>query len=332
MRTRQLGNSELYITPVGIGTRAIGATRHKFGAGLNDDDSIAAIRKALEYGINWIDTAPVHGLGYSEEIVARALDGISLRPYVFTKCGRIWSDNGEIVYGSLKANSIRKECEDSLRRLNVDRIDLYQIHCPDPDRDIEEGWATLAALQQEGKVHYIGLSGFNVIQMQRATSIAQITSVQSPYSLLERGIEQDVLPYCALHNIGVIVSSPIKSGLLTGAMTPERIRALPQDDRRRSDPDFRGLRLHKNLDLVERLRTVGERCGLTPAEAAIDWALRDPQITGAIVAVRRPEHVAGIIGGADFCLGPPELAEIEAYFRLEVEWAAHHEQLPLASQ
>ena len=225
MKTKRLGNSDLFITPIGFGAWAIGGGGWEFAWGAQDDqDSIAAIHEALDAGINWIDTAAVYGLGHSEEVVARALEGMNNRPYVFTKCSMVWNEHREIGH-SLKADSIRRECEASLRRLRVDAIDLYQIHWPDPDEEIEEGWATMAALKQEGKVRHIGVSNFNVAQMERAQAIAPITSLQPRYSLLHREIEDEILPFAARENIGVIAYSPMASGLLTGAMTRERIAA-----------------------------------------------------------------------------------------------------------
>src|SRR5580692_11674947 len=230
MNTKQLGNSDLSITPLGLGTWAIGGSGWEFGWGSQDDrDSILAIREALDAGINWIDTAAVYGLGHSEEIVARALEGVARKPYVFTKCSMVWNDHRAIGH-SLKADSIRRECEASLRRLHVDRIDLYQVHWPDPVEEIEEGWAAMAKLMEEGKVRNIGVSNFNVAQMKRAQAIAPITSLQPRYSLLHREIEAEILPFAARENIGVIAYSPMASGLLTGAMTPERIASLPPDD------------------------------------------------------------------------------------------------------
>src|SRR4051794_8345368 len=230
MQKRRLGNSDLDITPVGIGAWAMGGGGWKFAWGPQDDsESIEAIHQALDSGINWIDTAAVYGLGHSEEVVARALAGRSRRPYVFTKCERVWDQKGEIS-GSLKRESILKECENSLRRLGVDVIDLYQIHWPMPDEDVEEGWETMAQLQREGKVRWIGVSNFDSKQMERARRIAPITSLQPPYSILSPEIEQDQLPYCEQHGIGVIVYSPMKSGMLTGSMTRERIAAMPDDD------------------------------------------------------------------------------------------------------
>ncbi len=314
MNTKQLGNSDLRITPVGFGAWAIGGSGWEFAWGDQDDsDSIAAIWEALDAGVNWIDTAAVYGLGHSEEVVARALEGVTNRPYVFTKCSMVWDERRQIGH-SLKADSIRRECEASLRRLRVDAIDLYQIHWPDPDTDIEEGWTTLAALQQGGKVRHIGVSNFNVEQMQRAQAIAPITSLQPRYSLIHREIEGESLPFAARENIGVIAYSPMASGLLTGAMTPERIAALPADDWRKQHPDFQEPQLSRNLRLVRLLRAIGKRHSRTPAEVAVAWVLHNPAVTGAIVGARRPGQMRGVIGAAEFRLSPHELAEIEAFF------------------
>jgi aryl-alcohol dehydrogenase-like predicted oxidoreductase len=314
MKAKQLGNSDLFLNPIGFGAWAIGGSGWQFAWGAQDDqDSIAAIREALEAGINWIDTAAVYGLGHSEEVVARALEGMNNRPYVFTKCSMVWNERREIGH-RLKADSIRRECEASLRRLRVDAIDLYQIHWPDPDEDIEEGWATLAALKKEGKVRHIGVSNFNVAQMKRAQAIAPITSLQPRYSLLHREIEDEILPFAARENIGVIAYSPMASGLLTGAMTSKRIADLPADDWRRENNDFREPQLSRNLQLVRLLRVIGNHHGRSPGEVAVAWVLRDPAVTGAIVGARRPDQVRGVVGAAEFRLRPREVAEIEAFF------------------
>jgi aryl-alcohol dehydrogenase-like predicted oxidoreductase len=314
MKTKQLGNSDLFITPIGFGAWAIGGSGWEFAWGAQDDsDSIAAIREALDAGINWIDTAAVYGLGHSEEVVARALEGMNNRPYVFTKCSMTWDEHRQIGH-SLKADSIRRECEASLRRLRVEAIDLYQIHWPDPDADIEEGWATLAALKKEGKVGHIGVSNFNVEQMMRAQAIAPITSLQPRYSLLHREIEAEILPFAARENIGVIAYSPMASGLLTGAMTSQRIASLPADDWRRENSDFREPELSRNLHLVRLLRVIGNHHGRSPGEVAVAWVLREPAVTGAIVGARRPDQVRGVVGAGEFRLSPREVAEIEAFF------------------
>ena len=313
MNTKPLGDSDMRITPLGFGAWAIGGAGWAFAWGAQDDnDSIAAIHEALDAGINWIDTAAAYGLGHSEEIVARALDGISHRPFVFTKCSRIWNERGELGK-SLKADSIRRECEASLRRLGVETIDLYQIHWPEPDEDVEEGWAELARLKAAGKVRYIGVSNFDERQMARAANIAPITSLQPPYSLVRRSVETEILPYAARNHIGVIAYSPMGSGLLTGAMTRERIAKLPQDDWRRRNPDFQEPKLSRNLQLVELLKTIGSRHGQTPAVVALSWVLHNQAVTAAIVGLRRPGQLAGVIGAADFRLGPSDIDEIESF-------------------
>ncbi len=311
MKTKVLGNSDISITPVGLGAWAIGGD-WQFGWGAQDDvQSIAAIHRALELGINWIDTAPVYGLGHSEEVVARALqEWKGQRPYVFTKCGMIWNDKGEISY-SLHAESIRRECEANLRRLKVDVIDLYQIHwTADEMNETIEGWNTLAALQKEGKIRWIGLSNASVEEMQKLQGIAKITSLQPPYSLIRRDVESAQLPWCQRENVGVIVYSPMASGLLTGAMTRERIASLPQNDWRTRNEQFKEPKLSENLKLVDRLLAIGQRHGRTPGEVAIAWTLRNPAVTGAIVGARHPKQLDGIIGAMDFRLTPSEVAEI----------------------
>lgn len=315
MQKRRLGNSDLLITPIGFGAWAIGGGGWAFAWGAQDDaDSVAAIHEALDAGVNWIDTAAVYGLGHSEEVVARALDGVQNRPYLFTKCGRVWNEQREIGK-SLKADSIRRECEASLRRLRVETIDLYQVHWPEPDEEVEEGWATLAALQKEGKIRHIGVSNFGVSQMKRAQQIAPITSLQPKYSLLHREIEAEILPFCAKENIGVIAYSPMASGLLTGAMTRERIAALPADDWRRRNPDFQEPKLTRNLELVELLQTIGAKHGRSSAEVAVAWVLRHPAVTGAIVGARRTGQIRGVIGAAHFQLGEEEVATIETLLK-----------------
>jgi aryl-alcohol dehydrogenase-like predicted oxidoreductase len=312
MKTKQLGNSDLFITPVGFGSWAIGGAGWQFGWGKqNDDASVAAIHRALALGVNWIDTAAVYGLGHSEEIVARALESwTGRRPYVFTKCGLKWDAQGQ-THEVLKAASIRQECEDSLRRLKVDAIDLYQIHWPvDNIKEVEEGWSTMAQLQREGKVRWIGVSNFDVEQMDRAQAIAPITSLQPRYSLVHPEVAEEVLPYCLFEGIGTIVYSPMASGLLTGAMTRERISKLPEDDWRKHHPDFNEPALSKNLALVERLRDVGERQNVSPGTVAIAWTLRHPGVTGAIVGARKPEQVDEAVAAANIHLGELDLAEI----------------------
>jgi aryl-alcohol dehydrogenase-like predicted oxidoreductase len=313
MQTKQLGNSDMHLTPIGIGAWAMGGGGWAFAWGPQDDDeSVAAIHAALDAGLNWIDTAAVYGLGHSEEVVARALKGRSRKPLVFTKCERVWNERREIGK-SLKADSIRREVEASLRRLQLDTIDLYQIHWPEPDEDIEEGWTAMAQLQREGKVRWIGVSNFNVDQLRRARAIAPITSLQPPYSIVSPEIEEAVLPYTQANGIGVIVYSPMKSGLLSGAMTRERVAAMPPDDHRRRMPHFQEPRLTRNLELAELLRAIGRRHGRTPGEVAIAWTLRNPAVTAAIVGMRSAKQVAGVIGAAEFLLSPEEVGEIAGF-------------------
>ncbi len=314
MKTRKLGRSDLQITPLGLGAWAMGGAGWEFGWGAQDDRaSEAAIHRALEMGINWIDTAAAYGLGHSEEIIARALAHWSgPRPYVFTKCGLRWNHLGQ-VHRTIKANSIRLECEASLRRLQVETIDLYQIHWPTgAQSEIEEGWQAMAQLKQEGKVRWIGVSNFNAEQLAQAQRIAPVTSLQPPYSLIRREVERDTLPYCLSQETGVIVYSPMASGLLSGAMTRERIAALPADDWRSRNAEFQEPKLSAHLSLVERLRVIGDRHGYSPGQVAIAWALHHPAVTGAIVGARSATQVKEIIGASALHLSSLEIAEIEA--------------------
>jgi aryl-alcohol dehydrogenase-like predicted oxidoreductase len=313
MKTKQLGNSDLFITRVGYGSWAIGGAGWQFAWGnQNDDESVAAIHRALELGVNWIDTAAVYGLGHSEEVVAQALaTWKGPRPYVFTKCGLRWDAQGQ-THKVLKAASIRQECEESLRRLKVDTIDLYQIHWPAEDvNELEEGWSTMAQLQREGKARWIGVSNFNIEQMVRAQAIAPITSLQPPYSLVHPEVEEEILPLCRREEIGVVVYSPMASGLLTGAMTRERIAKLPDDDWRKHSPDFKEPRLSGNLALVRRLRDVARRRGCAPGAVAVACTLRHPAVTGAIVGARKPEQVDEVVAAAAIHLTQADLNEIE---------------------
>ncbi len=316
MQTRKLGNSDLHITPVGYGAWAVGGSGWQFAWGSqDDDDSIAAIHRALELGVNWIDTAAVYGLGHSEEVVGRALKGWhGSRPYIFTKCGLRWDSKGQ-VQKILAADSIRREVEDSLRRLAVDVIDLYQIHWPpDPDSPaLEEGWSTLANLKREGKVRWIGISNFNVGQLKRARAIAPVTSLQPPYSLVHREIEDEILPYCLRESIGVIVYSPMASGLLSGAMTRERAARLPQDDWRRGHPDFTEPNLSRNLALVDHLREIAKRHNRSVGEVAIAWTLHNPAVTGAIVGARNARQAEGVMRAGDLRLNDKEVGELEDF-------------------
>ena len=312
MHTKRLGNSDLEITSIGVGAWAMGGPGYRFAWGAQDDnDSIAAIHKALDSGINWIDTAAIYGLGHSEEVVAKAIHGLAERPYIFTKCERVWNEQGEIGK-SLKNNSIRAEIEASLRRLKLDVIDLYQIHWAEPEEDLEEGWSTLVELKSEGKVRHIGVCNFNVAQLKRAQTIAPVTSLQPPYSLIRRGIETEILPYALEQGIGVIGYSPMASGLLAGKMTAERAANLPENDWRSRSDDFREPLLSKHLILVDKLAEIGARHGRTAGEAAIAWTLNNPAVTGSIVGIRHPNQVDGVIGALTFRLSAGEVAEVES--------------------
>jgi aryl-alcohol dehydrogenase-like predicted oxidoreductase len=316
MQTRTLGNSDLAITPLGFGAWAIGGGGWAFGWGQQDDaDSIASIHEALDLGINWIDTAAVYGLGHSEEVVASALSGIPAerRPYVFTKCGRVWDEQRQIGK-RLQAASIRQECEASLRRLQVEVIDLYQVHWPEPVEDIDEGWQTVQALKQEGKVRWCGVSNFSTAQMAQVAPYGPITSLQPPYSMLRRDIEAETLHYCERNNIGVIVYSPMQSGLLTGAWTKERHAALPANDwRREKNKQFQEPLFSRNLRLVDVLREIGDPHGKSPGEVAIAWTLRQPAVTGAIVGARKSGQLRQLVGAADWRLSDAEISMIERF-------------------
>lgn len=312
MQTRRLGATDLHLTTVGLGTWAIGGGGWQWAWGPQDDaDSIAAIRHGLDLGINWIDTAAAYGVGHAEEVVGRAIAGRRDEVIIATKCGLVWDEGSTDVYGRLKADSVRREAEASLRRLNVDVIDLYQIHWPNPDADIEEAWEAIAGLVRDGKVRYAGASNFSVAQIERVQPIHPVASLQPPYSMLERGIEQELLPSCAANNIGVIAYSPMQSGLLTGKLTRERVANMPDDDWRKRDGHFQEPELSANLALVEELRPVAERNGKTVAQLAVAWVLRRPEVTAAIVGARHPQQIEETIVAGEWVLSPEEIAEIE---------------------
>jgi len=310
---RALGNSDLCLTPIGFGAWAIGGGNWEFAWGPQDDsESVAAIHRALDLGINWIDTAAIYGLGHSEEVVATALKTTSHKPYVFTKCSMRWHGDRSI-YRSLRASSLEEELHASLRRLGRDTIDLYQIHWPNPDEEIEEGWAALAKFKEQGKVRFIGVSNFNVEQMKRAQQIAPITSLQPPYSMLRRAIEQEVLPFAKANNIGVINYSPMVSGLLTGKMTADRVASFPPDDWRRRAVEFNEPRLTRNLRLVELLREIGRPHNLEPGVVAVAWTLHHPAITAAIVGGRSAQQVEGLAPALSFRLTEDQYNSINAF-------------------
>jgi len=315
LTTTQLGQTGLEITRVGFGAWAIGGGGWEFGWGPQDDEqSIAAIHRALEHGINWIDTAAGYGFGRSERIVGRALEGLSERPYVFTKCSLLEGPERKVVH-SLKRDSILSEAEASLRRLGVDAIDLYQVHWPIPVEEIEEGWAALAELKQQGLVKHIGVSNFDVEQLQRIEQVAPVETLQPQYSLIERDIEPELLPFAEHEGIGVIVYSPMGSGMLSGGMTRERVEQLPEDDWRKHDERFNEPQLSRNLELVDRLRHVAERYDTNPGAIAVAWTLRNPAVDGAIVGFRRPDQVDPILSAANLDLTDEDIAEIEGSTR-----------------
>ncbi len=316
MRKRKLGFTELELTTVGIGTWAMGGP-WQYGWGPQDDnDAVAGIMRGLEAGINWIDTAPIYGLGHSEELVAKALKQTTIKPIIATKCGLLWDDKGQRV-PCLKRESIRKECEDSLKRLGVDVIDLYQMHWAEPDEYIEEAWGEMAKLAQAGKVRYTGVSNITVAQMKRLQKISAIASLQPPYSMVHREVEKELLPFCAKNDIGVVVYSPIQRGLLTGKFSYERLAALAPDDHRCTNTDFQEPRFGATLELVEGLKPIAKQKGVTVAQLAVGWVLRRPEVTSAILGVRKPAQIAETAAGGDVELSEKEIKEIE---RLLKKW------------
>jgi aryl-alcohol dehydrogenase-like predicted oxidoreductase len=311
LRTTELGNTGMQITRVGFGAWAIGGGKWQFGWGAQDDEaSVDTIHRALELGVNWIDTAAAYGLGRSEEVVGRAIAGVENRPYVFTKASLVPGPGGTVV-NKLKRDSILREAERSLARLGIDAIDLYQIHWPRPVEDIEEGWSALAELKEEGLVRHIGVSNFDVGQLNRIRQIAPVETLQPPYSLIARDVEEDVLPFAEQQGIGVIVYSPMGSGLLTGAMTRARIASLPDDDWRKRSEQFHEPQLSRHLELVRRITMVAERHDTTPGAVAVAWTLTNPAVDAAIVGLRRPGQVAPILGAANLELSQDDLDEIE---------------------
>ena len=313
--TRELGRTGMRITSVGLGTWAIGGGGWEFGWGPQEDRaSLAAIRRAIELGINWIDTAPAYGTGHAEELVGRALRDLEPRPWVFTKASIVWDAKRRIRH-SLKRASIRKEVESSLKRLGVEAIDLCQVHWPDPPEDIEEGWSTLAELKDAGQLRHIGVSNFSVDQLRRIQAIAPVESLQPPYSLVAPEAGETVLPYALKEQIGVIVYSPMACGLLSGTMTPDRIARMAPDDWRRRDPEFQEPRRTVHLELARFLGEIGQPHGRTAGEVAIAWTLRNPAVTGAIVGARSAGQVDGWAGALEFRLSETEARSIAEYVR-----------------
>jgi aryl-alcohol dehydrogenase-like predicted oxidoreductase len=311
LATTQFGSTDLEITRVGFGAWAIGGGEWEFGWGPQDDgESIAAIHRALELGVNWIDTAAGYGFGRSEEVVGRALEGVEQRPYVFTKCSLLEGPGRKVVH-NLKRDSVRHEAEASLERLRVDAIDLYQIHWPNPEADIEEGFAAMQELKDEGLVRHIGVSNFSVEQIRRIQSIAPVETLQPQYSLVVRDAEPEILPFAQREGIGVIVYSPMSSGLLAGRMTRERIQGLPDDDWRKGDARFQEPQLTDHLATADRVSSVAERLGVAPGAVAVAWTLRNPAVDAAIVGLRRPDQVDELLAAATFDLSDEDAAELE---------------------
>ena len=311
MKTTTFGRTGLELSRVGVGAWAMGGAQYDWGWGAQDDaDSNGAIHRALELGVNWIDTAAQYGFGHSETVVGRALQGVDPRPLVFTKGGQPEGPNRTTIQ-TLKRDSLRRELEGSLSRLGLDAVDLYQIHWPIPETELEEGWSTLVELKQEGLARHVGVSNFSVAQLERAEAIAPVETLQPPYSLLDRDYEREVLPWCEEHDVGVIVYSPMASGMLTGRMTRERAENLPPDDWRSKSDTFRDPQLSRNLELVERLKRVGERHGVEPGAVAVAWTLHNPAVDGAITGFRRADQVDPIVAAADVELSDDDVAELE---------------------
>jgi aryl-alcohol dehydrogenase-like predicted oxidoreductase len=310
VRTRKLGNTDLELTTVGLGTWAFGGPWEWGWGPQDDDDSVHTLRTALDEGINWIDTAPIYGHGRSEEVIGKALKDIANKPIIATKCGLLWDKTSEKI-SCLKAGSIREECHQSLKRLRVDVIDLYQMHWPFPEEDIEEALSEMVKLQQEGKVRHIGVSNFQAGQLKQFKAEFPIVSLQPPYSMLQRDIESDILPVCKENNIGIIVYSPMGKGLLTGKFTAERVANLPEGDHRKKSPNFNEPAFSANLELVEGLKSIAERNGITPAQLAVCWVLRNQEVTAAIVGARKPHQPKETAPASDVDLSPDDIEEIE---------------------
>ena len=310
MRTRQLGRTDLELTTIGMGTWAIGGP-WEFGWGPQDDeDSVAAIRTAIDSGVNWIDTAPAYGCGHSEEVVGRVLKELLAKPIIATKCGLLWNEKREKVT-CLKKDSILAECDASLRRLGVDVIDLYQMHWPDPDEQLEEGWEAMVRLKEQGKVRYIGVSNCTVGHIKRTETIQPPVSLQPPYSMIRRDAEEELLGYCKEHDMGVVAYSPMQKGLLTGKYTAEKVAELAPDDHRHRDPNFHGKRLEANMKLVEGITAIAQRYGRTSAQLAIAWVLRREEVTTAIVGARSRKQIEETVQAGDWLLNNDDIAEID---------------------
>jgi len=319
VQKQQLGYTDLELTTVGLGTWAIGGSGWQYAWGpQNDEEAIAAILAALDKGVNWIDTAAVYGLGHSEELVGKALKQTARKPFIATKCGLLWDSQGQII-NCLEGKSIRQECDASLKRLGIDVIDLYQIHWPRPDKDIERAWQEMANLAEKGKIRYLGASNFDVGQIKRVQKIHPVASLQPPYSMLHREVENELLGYCAENNIGVVAYSPMQEGLLTGKFSTQRLASLAPDDHRRKSPEFNEPQFSATLELVENLRPIAERNGRTLAQLAISWVLRRDEVTAAIVGARRPNQIAETAPASDWILAAEDIEEIEQLLAKRLE-------------
>ncbi|MGI9551003.1 MAG: aldo/keto reductase [Aurantibacter sp.] len=316
MHTRKLGYSDLHLTTIGLGTWAMGGGDWKFGWGPQDDQaSIEAIHAGIDHGINWIDTAPIYGHGHSEKVVGNAIRGKRDSLIIATKCGRVWEGDSREIGKSLKRDSIRREVENSLQRLDIEVIDLYQMHWPEPDEEIEEGWGTIADLIKEGKVRYGGVSNFSLEQMKRAQAIYPITSLQPPYNMLRREIEAAVMDYCGENQIGIIAYSPMQAGLLTGKFTRERAESLPESDWRSRHPFFNAAQLPLNLQIVEQLREIADQKNITLPQLSLAWVLRRKEVTAAIVGARRPQQIEETAKAGSVQLDQDEIDRIEAILK-----------------
>ncbi len=312
MKKRKLGWTDLELTVIGLGTWAAGGAGWRFSWGPQDDsDTIKTVHEAIDSGINWIDTAAVYGLGHSEVEVGKAIKGKRNKLIIATKCARRWNEDGSEIFGVLKKEEIKKECEDSLKRLDVSVIDLYQMHWPDPEKDLEEGWGAMTELVKEGKVRYAGISNFSTAQMKKIAGTGRIASLQPPYSMLRRGIENDQLVFCKENNIGVVVYSPMERGLLTGKVTKEWVSSLPESDHRKRDARFNEPELSKNLKLIEKLKAIAADNKITIAQLAIAWILRRPEVTSAIVGARKPGQILETVKAGDVTLKPEVIEKIE---------------------
>ena len=312
MQIRKLGYSNLRLSTIGLGTWAMGGGEWKMGWGPQDDKaSIAAVHAALDQGINWIDTAAIYGHGRSEQVVGKAIKGIRDSVIIATKCGRVWEGDSLEIGKSLRADSIRREVEASLKRLDIEVIDLYQLHWPEPDAEIEEGWGTIADLIQEGKIRYGGVSNFNIEQLKRAQAIHPIASLQPPYSMLRREIEDDIIGYCEANQIGVIAYSPMQAGLLTGKFDKERAAKLPESDWRSRHPFFNEPQLSINLKIVEKLKVIASHKNISLPQLSLAWVLRHDTMTSAIVGARSPQQIKETAKASGITLTQDEINHIE---------------------